>query len=50
MLTLVAVVTSVTPPSVSDGWWIVLMLWHGIRAPAVAGVERLARVDLALYP
>jgi hypothetical protein len=30
MLTLVAVVTSATPPSVSDGWWmVVLMLWHG---------------------
>src|SRR5215217_353845 len=43
MLTLVAVVTSVTPPSVSDGWGnraVVLMLWHGIRAPAVAGVGR----------
>src|SRR3954468_23443435 len=31
MVTLVAVVTSVTPPSVSDGWW-VLMLWHGVGA------------------
>src|SRR3954447_16352827 len=45
MLTLVAVVTSVTPPSVSDGLGmgdgaVVLMLWHGIRAPAVAGVGR----------
>src|SRR3954465_4444014 len=35
MLTLVAVVTSVTPPSGSDGWG--TMLWHGYRAPAVAG-------------
>src|SRR5689334_14135943 len=39
MLTLVAVVTSVTPPSVVGRQGdVVLMLWHGIRAPAVAGV------------
>src|SRR3954449_4864421 len=47
MVTLVAVVTSATPPSVSDGWW-VLMLWHGV-GPAVAGIRRQP-VSLALYP
>src|SRR4051794_30888386 len=47
MVTLVAFVTSATPPSVSDGWW-VLMLWHGV-GPAVAGIRRQP-VSLALYP
>src|SRR4051794_14325614 len=53
MLTLVAVVTSVTPPSVSDGWW----MWCGgadavARDPATRrrGGRAPARVDLALYP
>src|ERR1700712_5366277 len=31
MLTLVAVVTMVTPPSVSDGYGDLLMLWHDLR-------------------
>src|SRR5687768_10094880 len=49
MLTLVAVVTSVTPPSVSDGWWMVLMLWHGPRHPPSRG-SGANPCRLALYP
>src|ERR671933_147620 len=37
MLTLVAVVTSATPPSGSDGWEMVLMLWHGPGHPPSRG-------------
>src|ERR687894_550779 len=45
MVTLVAVVTSVTPPSVSDGWELMLMLWHGARACRRGGQAPGARVD-----
>src|SRR3712207_8687764 len=45
MLTLVAVVTSVTPPSVSDGWWVDLMLWHGAGACRRGGQAPGARDD-----
>src|ERR687889_2108805 len=46
MLTLVAVVTSVTPPSVSDGW--LLTLWHDSGACRRGDQARPCR--LALYP
>src|SRR5215213_5982539 len=49
MLTLVAVVTSVTPPSVSDGQWMVLMLWHGRGHPPSRG-SGANPCRLALYP
>jgi hypothetical protein len=46
MVTLVAVVTSVTPPSVSDGWE--LMLWHDSGTCRRGDQARPCR--LALYP
>src|SRR5918997_1946653 len=47
MLTLVAVVTSVTPPSVSDGWWHVLVADAVARDPGTRrrGGRAPARVD-----
>src|SRR4051794_39953516 len=46
MVTLVAVVTSVTPPSGSDGWG---LSWARVRAPAVAGISCLS-VSIGTLP